>query len=494
MDGMALQVEIQRAEKLAAHQASQIYEAFGESLRVPLTRLLGWGRAAGADFVEFFLERRAELNMAVENGQVRSISPSLSVGVGVRVFRGHQDGFVSSNDASWNGLRRALEQALSMLGLVLPSGGRWVPDVALEPLRDYAVLRQKEGWRAQMPSIGDICKHLLSVEAAITKEVKHRQFSGINALQDWQEVLVASSDGIFARDIRLHQTAAANALCVEGTHRAQVAEREGNFGHPRFLLDLDREAIATALAERAGHLLHADFVQAGEYPVVMANAFGGVIFHEACGHLLETTQVEKKTTPFWDKKGQMIANEALTAWDEGLSGGLFGSLDMDDEGMPAQRTLLIEDGVLRNFLADRLGSQKTGHPRTGSGRRQDHSFAAASRMRNTYIGPGLHTPEEVIASVDHGLYCKKLGGGSVGATGDFNFGVAEAWLIEGGKITRPVKGATLIGTAAGIMPKISMCANDIGTAPGFCGSVSGRVYVTVGQPHLRVEQITVGGR
>ncbi|MCB9638472.1 MAG: TldD/PmbA family protein [Myxococcales bacterium] len=485
---------MQRAEQLAAEQASQLFGGFGEDLRQPLSKLLGWGRAAGADFIEFFLERRSELNVSVENGKLRSISPRLSIGVGVRVFRGVQDGFVSSNDVSWNGLRRCLEQALSMLGLSLPTGPRLVPDVVLEPLRDYAVFRNKEGWRAEMPKIAEVCASLLDIDAAVAREVQFRQFSGVDAIQDWQEVLVASSDGVFARDIRLHQTAAANALCVDGEHRIQVAERDGNFGHPNFLAALDQDKIAVALAERAGHLLRADFVQAGELPVVMANAFGGVIFHEACGHLLETTQVEKKSTPFWDKKGEMIAHEALTAWDEGLSEGLFGSIDMDDEGMPGQRTLLIEDGILRNFLADRLGSQKTGHPRTGSGRRQNHSYSAASRMRNTYIAPGSHTPDDVIASVDHGLYCKKLGGGSVDATGQFNFGVAEGWMIEGGKITRPVKGAILIGSASEIMRRISMCANDSGTSPGFCGSVSGRVYVTVGQPHIRVDRITVGGR
>jgi TldD protein len=226
----------------------------------------------------------------------------------------------------------------------------------------------------------------------------------------------------------------------------------------------------------------------------MANQFGGVIFHEACGHLLETTQIEKKTTPFADKKGEKIAHESLTAWDEGRSESAFGTIDMDDEGMPAQRTLLIENGILKNFIADRAGSVRTGHPRTGSGRRQNYTFAAASRMRNTYIAPGNYTNEDLFASIDKGIYCKKMGGGSVGATGQFNFGVDEAYLIENGKITKPLKGAILIGEATEIMHKISMCSQDLGLAAGFCGSVSGSIYVTVGQPHIKVDSITVGGR
>ena len=195
-----------------------------------------------------------------------------------------------------------------------------------------------------------------------------------------------------------------------------------------------------------------------------------------------------------NKKGEKIAHENLTAWDEGLTPDEFGTLDMDDEGMPTQRTLLIENGVLKNFLADRAGSMRTGHPRTGSGRRQGYTYAAASRMRNTYIAPNDYSIDNIFASVDKGIYCKKMGGGSVGPTGQFNFSVSEAYLIENGKITKPLKGATLIGEAIEIMPKISMSSNDLSLAPGFCGSVSGSIYVTVGQPHIKVDSITVGGR
>jgi TldD protein len=241
-------------------------------------------------------------------------------------------------------------------------------------------------------------------------------------------------------------------------------------------------------------MLYADYVESGTYPVIMSNAFGGVIFHEACGHLLETTQIERQTTPFADKKGEKIAHENLTAWDEGLTDKAFGTLDMDDEGMPVQQTLLIEKGILKNFISDRAGFIRTGHPRTGSGRRSSYNYAAASRMRNTYIAPGEYDLDQLFASVDKGIYCKKLGGGSVGATGQFNFAADEAYLIENGKITKPLQGATVIGEAKEIMQKISMSSQDLGLAPGFCGSVSGSIYVTVGQPHIKVDSITVGGR
>ena len=155
---------------------------------------------------------------------------------------------------------------------------------------------------------------------------------------------------------------------------------------------------------------------------------------------------------------------------------------------------MIEKGILKNFLADRAGSLRTGHPRTGSGRRQNYTFAAASRMRNTYIASGDYSNEDLFASVDKGIYCKKMGGGSVGATGQFNFSVEEAYLIENGKLTKPLKGAILIGEAKEIMNKISMCSQDLALAAGFCGSISGSIYTTVGQPHIKVDSITVGGR
>jgi TldD protein len=468
--------------------------SFGESWRPFLSLLLGHARRSGADFAEIFLEKRNTLRVSTENGKVTSVAPSFSLGAGVRCFKGTQDVYVSTNDLSREGLRWAVDQALGMLGCssrMLTSIGR---DVQLEPLRDFAAIKRKDEWLAACAGVGALSERLLTMSSDLNKRVGHLQSDQTSAFRDWQEVLVAASDGVFARDIRLHQLARAGVSCVDGSHRTSLHEQRASTGQPRFLEEVDLKPLVEEIAASAKVMLHADYVSAGQYPLVMANRFGGVIFHEACGHLLETTQIERKTTPFADSLGKQIAHESLTAWDEGVTEGAFGSTDMDDEGMPAQSTLLIENGILRNFIADRAGSVRFGHPRTGSGRRQNFSFAAASRMRNTFIAPGEFTPEELIESCETGLYCKKMGGGSVGATGEFNFAVGEAYLIEKGKLTKPVKGATLIGTAVDIMKKISACANDIELAPGFCGSVSGTIYTTVGQPHLKVDNITVGGR
>ncbi|NEO07409.1 MULTISPECIES: TldD/PmbA family protein [unclassified Moorena] len=468
--------------------------SFDESWRAPLSTLLGLGRAAGADFIEFFLERVNYISCLAEDDAITSISPRLSSGAGIRVFRGKSDCYVSTNDLSFSGLKAALEKALSIQGLELPTPNAFIPETNLELLRDYATAKGKDTWLSGCSSMAEMGEVLLDANGALQRKASHVQSRRAIYFRDWQEVLVAASDGTFARDIRLTQSVGYNLLCADGDHRSSIGKRAGSTGNPEFLRAWDYNGTAEEVAESAGKMLYADYVESGTYPIIMANSFGGVIFHEACGHLLETTQIERKTTPFADKKGEKIANESLTAWDEGLSDNAFGTIDMDDEGMPAQRTLLIENGILKNFIADRAGSQLTGHPRTGSGRRQNYAYAAASRMRNTYIAPGDYEVEDLFASIDKGIYCKRMGGGSVGATGEFNFGVDEAYLIENGKVTKPLKGAILIGEAKEIMNKISMCSKDLGLAAGFCGSISGSVYVTVGQPHIKVDSITVGGR
>ena len=460
--------------------------------RSRLEELLSVGMGAGADLVEIFVERDDQLNVLAEQERITSVSPALGCGAGIRVFKGHCDGFAATNDLGGPALLTALEQALGMLGLGRSAGASgWQ---GLAELRDYG--SGKEQWLKSCPTVPDSAERLREVTAALARHGRRLQARRASYARDWQEVLVAASDGTFARDLRLHQTTGLTLLAADGDYRASIGRRDGRADDPDFLAHWPVEDVAMSACESAGRMLYADVVKAGDYPVVLANRFGGVIFHEACGHLLETTQVERGSTPFADKLGKAIAHPAVTAIDEGLSDNNFGSLTMDDEGMAPQRTVLIQDGVLQRFLSDRAGAMRTGHPRTGSGRRQNHGFAAASRMRNTFIAPGPHKPAELIGSIDHGLYCKQMGGGSVGPTGQFNFAVEEAYWIENGCLRedKPVKGATLIGDAVTVLPRISMCADDDALAAGFCGSVSGSVYVTVGQPHIKVDRMTVGGR
>jgi len=466
-------------------------DPFDLSWRSRLEVVLASGRAAGASLVEVFLESTDHIGLLAEQDSITNVSPAFGKGAGIRVFRDERDGFVSTNDLSERGLMAALEQALGMLGLERGSSDSSRFD-GLSGLRDYG--QSKQAWLGHCPGLGEATSRLLEGTALLERHGQHLQARRGSYARDWQEVMVAASDGTFARDIRLHQSVGLNALAADGEHRASQGRRYGSSDRPDDLRQWDPDASAAEICASAQAMLRADYVEAGSYPVVLANRFGGVIFHEACGHLLETTQVERGTTPFAEQVGSPIAHAAVTAIDEGLSSGAFGSLSMDDEGMEPERTVLIENGVLKRFLSDRAGELRTGHARTGSGRRQSHSFAAASRMRNTFIAAGPHSPADLIASIETGLYCKSMGGGSVGPTGQFNFAVEEGYLIENGELGKPVKGATLIGEAKEVMPRISMCANDLELAAGFCGSVSGSIFVTVGQPHIKVDSITVGGR
>ncbi len=467
-------------------------ESFTQAWSSTLQALLHRGRGAGADLVEVFLEHTDHLGLLAEQERITSVNPNFARGAGIRVFLDGRDGFVSTNDLSVDGLTRALDQALAMLNLEANKLSGHSSFDGLGNLKNYGI--EKNRWLQQCPSMRDVCSRLLEGTSQLERLGQHLQVRRGSYSRDWQEVLVAASDGTFARDIRLHQSTGLSVLAADGEYRSSVGRRYGSTDRPDDLFSWNVENSAAEVCESAGTMLRANYVEAGQMPVVLANRFGGVIFHEACGHLLETTQIERGTTPFADRVGELIAHPSVTAIDEGLSSGAFGSLSMDDEGMEPQRTVLIKDGILQRFISDRAGELRTGHQRTGSGRRQSHAFAAASRMRNTYIDAGEHKPEDLIASVERGLYCKSMGGGSVGPTGQFNFSVEEGYLIENGKLARPVKGATLIGDAKDVMPRISMCADDLDLAAGYCGSVSGSIFVTVGQPHIKVDSITVGGR
>ena len=233
----------------------------------------------------------------------------------------------------------------------------------------------------------------------------------------------------------------------------------------------------------------------GEMPVVIHNGFGGVILHEACVHGLEATSVAKGMSVFCGKVGQKVASDIVNAVDDGTHPDLWGSINVDDEGTPSKRNLLIENGILKGYLVDKRNSFKMDHPITGSSRRESYKYQTTSRMTNTYFLPGESTFEEIIANTKFGLFAKEMGGGSVNpATGEFNFAVNVAYMIEDGKITRPVKGATLVGSGKDVLLRIDMIANNLEYGYGMCGSQSGSIPTIVGQPTIRVSHMTVGGK
>ena len=255
------------------------------------------------------------------------------------------------------------------------------------------------------------------------------------------------------------------------------------------------EDYAREAARNAKTMALADYCPSGNMPVVVDNGFGGLMFHEACGHSLEASSVAKDISIFSGKIEEKVASDVVTLIDDGSIVNSWGSLGVDDEGMPTQKNILIENGILKGYLVDKLNARRMNMEPTASGRRQNYRFAPTSRMTNTYIANGNNTKEEIISNTEKGLFAKYISAGSVNpATGDFNFSLSEAYLIEKGKITKPVKGATLIGNGGKILQDVDMVGNNLKIGQGYCYAGSGALFIGAGQPTIRVKSMTVGGR
>lgn len=448
--------------------------------------VIAQGMSLGADFVDVFIERTHSENMVYKNSRVEDSQSGTIFGVGIRLIYGQQALYGYTNSVEREELLRITKLLASRIG---KNNGPQAP-VNFEKL-NYPVV----------PSIKDRevdakykISRLKSIDESLRTGDKRVSQVILNFMKKKQLIEVYNSEGLYATEERPYIRLFHQLIMKDGNLQSESSYGPGSIGGWEFIESLNTEETTQMLLKQGQTTLYADPCPAGKMPVVIDNGFGGVIFHEACGHLLETTSVEKKASVFWDKLGEQIAHSSLTAVDDGTIAGAWGSLSIDDEGMPTERTTLIENGHLKRFIADRLGELKTGHERTGSARRQSYKFAPASRMRNTFIERGPHSLEEIIATVPDGLYAKKMGGGSVDpSTGQFNFSVQEAYLIKDGKITKPVKGATLIGTGPDIMTKISMVGKNLELMAGMCGSVSGSIPTTVGQPPVKVDDILVGG-
>lgn len=447
--------------------------------------IIGHGLSFGADFVDIFFERTQNEAILFKNSRAEDTQSGTIFGIGIRLIQGEQALYGYTNSTE----REELLRITTLLGSRIGKAGAVSQTINFEQLH-----------YPKIPVITDQevdVKYKLSFMKKINDKLRLDQKVSqvmLNFSKKKQLIEIYNSDGLYATEERPYIRLFHQLVMKDGNLQSEAFYGPGAIGGWDFMEKLNTEEICQTLLRQASTMLYASPCPAGRMPVVIDNAFGGVIFHEACGHLLETTSVEKKASVFWDKMGEQIAHGALTAIDDGTISGSWGSLSIDDEGMPTQKTTLIENGILKRFICDRLGEKKTGHKRTGSARRQSYKFAPASRMRNTYIDKGSYDIEEIFSSVADGLYAKKMGGGSVDpSTGQFNFSVQEAYLIKNGKITTPVKGATLIGTGPEIMTGISMVGKNLELMAGMCGSVSGSIPTTVGQPMIKVDSILVGG-
>ena len=311
----------------------------------------------------------------------------------------------------------------------------------------------------------------------------------------YKKVQIANSEGILTLEVRPYFTFRVKSITEEKERKEAGLKAIGLTGDSLLLNEDLLKKAGYQANEAALQNLKAEPAPAGKFPVIINKGFGGVIFHEACGHGMETTSVAKKLSVFSDKLGKKVAAPCVTAYDDGTLQGKYGSINKDDEGHPSQKTCLIEKGILKGYMVDRLGAQKTPYKMTGSARRQNYKFPPTSRMRNTYIAAGKSSLEEMIKGVDYGLFAETLGGGSVAPeTGNYNFSVTSAQLIKKGCLDQPVKGASLVGNGLDTLSKITSVGKDLELAPGNCGSISGWVPVTVGQPPILVSELTVGGQ
>ena len=442
----------------------------------------------GADFVELFIERNQINSISTLSSEVQAVQSGIDFGIGVRIVYGTKVLYGYTNRTENDELCRIVTE-LSAKDLRDPETSSASFDFSLP--HD---IHRAERTLTKGSEVESKVEFLLKADRTARASSNMISQTRGSCLQREQSVEIFTSEGLHASDIRNYIRASLSAIASNGSEQATGGFNDGGLTGWEIQEAIDAEKTGSEAARQALVNLSAKACPSGRMPVVIGPGFGGVIFHEACGHLLETTSVAKKASVFHDKMGELIANPVVNAVDDGTMAKEWGSINIDDEGMPTQRTQLIKDGELTSFLADRIGAEQTGYGRTGSGRRQSYKFAPASRMRNTFIESGEAELDDMIASIDRGIYASHMGGGSVQpGTGEFNFAVTEGYYVEKGKVQYPVKAATLISTGPAVLKEISMVGRDFALACGMCGSVSGAVPTTVGQPSLKVDDILVGG-
>ncbi len=452
-----------------------------------LERVLGAALARGGDLAEVFAEDRQTSGAMLDDGRIEELSSGRERGAGIRVIVGETTGFAHTADLSESGLLAAADAAAA----VARQGGGGVKTVALSE-------RRPVGHRADVlpSSVAKPAKLDLLFRADDTARTAGAAVSQVQAGygDSRRRVLIANSEGLTAEDdqvrTRFNVVAVATGDTGMQTGYESVARTEGWEVFER----VDVDDVARTAADRALSKLAARPAPSGEVPVVLAGGSGGILFHEACGHGLEADHIVKDASVYVDQVGKLVASPLVTLVDDGTVAGEWGNFVIDDEGRPASRNVLIDHGVLTDYMWDLLRARKEGRESSGNGRRQSYQHLPMVRMTNTFLLAGTDDPDEIVAQTQNGVYVAKLGGGQVNtATGDFVFGTTEAYLIEGGRITEPLRDADLIGNGPEVLRRIDALAHDFDMTPGTCGRDGQSVPVGCGQPTLRITGVTIGG-
>ena len=452
-------------------------------------RVLHKAVSTGADYAEIYAQNTVNHSISMIASKVDSVKDTVIAGAAVRVYKGMRSVMASTVDTSEAGLLKCAESAAEALG----QGTACIDIVLKERL------------------FGDIHPVKIVPASCTNKEKVDVLKQGYFAAKEYDEsvvqvsgtlldvdhnILIANTEGIYTQDRQIRSRMAISAVADKGT-----GTQSGFFGPGRrmgletFTELIDPKSVGIRAAKQAVTMAGAGYCPAGVMPVAIESGFGGVIFHEACGHGLEATSVAYGQSVFAGKLGQKIANEKVTAIDDGTIPNSWGSINIDDEGTPAQKNVLIENGILKSYMIDKFNGRRMGMASTGNARRQSYRHTPTSRMTNTYIAPGTDKNEDIISSIEYGLYAASMGGGSVNpVTGEFNFSVNEGYMIRNGQICEPVRGAALVGKGSEVIQNIDMVGSDLDMGQGMCGSTSGSIPTNVGQPLIRVSTITVGGR
>lgn len=454
--------------------------------KATLKRIISKALEKGGDFADVYLESRISRQIVMEESIFKSGLYGISQGAGVRVISGNRTGYAYTDEISEEKLLRAAEVA----SYVAKNGDPVkIADINEKSLKSYISVKQPLDEIADEKRI-EIIRRADQAARDYDPRIK---MAMIEYNDEVRGRVIANSEGVYLKDELPLLFFIVQAMSDDGSRRHMARERLSYHSGFEMFDNITPETVARNAAREAIAMLDAEDAPAGMMDVVMQNGWGGVLAHEAVGHPLEADNIAKNIGAFTGKVGQKVASEVFTMVDDGTLPNFRGTIDFDDEGSPAKRNVLIEKGILKGYMTDVLSAKQLSMERTGNGRRESFRYIPIPRMTNTFIEKGDSNPADILASTKKGIYVQSLSGGSVNpVTGVFNFTCREAYLIENGKKTRPIKGATLIGSCLDVISNIDAVGNDLDFGPGICGKGQS-AEVSVGQPTVRIRGINVGG-
>ena len=449
-------------------------------------KYLNLAMSTGADFAELYYEKNNNMTYRLTDSKLDSVDSNNSIGLGIRIIKGEESYYTSTNNFDEDNIKKVIKNILKNIScenskkVILTDLVDKTKKVKISH-KKYPISKKKELLYKIDKLARNYSEYITQVSAGIVETDR--------------DFIVANSNGKYIKSNSVLTRIVISIYAEQDEEKQyEFVDYAGGVGY-ELLESFNLEEIVKKASKTVIEKLEAVDFKGGELPVVIAPGFGAVIFHEACGHGLEATAVAPHLSVFSDDLGKKIASEKVTLIDDGTIKNSWGSFIIDDEGNESEKNVLIENGVLKKYLVDNFNSKEMKMKSNGCGRRQNYQYATTSRMSNTYLAPRKDKVEDMIKSIDLGVYCEKMSGGSVNpATGDFNFAVNTARLIEKGELKQYLKEITLIGNSKEILKNVEMVSDDLVISAGYCGSKSGTIPVTIGQPTIKVSKILVGGK